>query len=48
MLLDDVSLLMFETTLVQIIDVIAMANGLMPASGLMSMRHLSAPFRPPS
>jgi hypothetical protein len=41
MFLDDVSVRMFQAGLVQVIDVITMANGRMSASGSMSMcRHL--------
>jgi len=46
MCFDNISLLMFEPLLVQVVDVISMANGRMPTSGSMSMCHLSAPFIP--
>jgi hypothetical protein len=45
---DNVSLLMFEPLLVQVVDVISMANGSMPTSGSMSMCHRSAPFVSPA
>jgi len=42
----DVALLMFEAVLVQVIDVIAVANGRMPASRSVSMCHDPPPFIP--
>jgi hypothetical protein len=47
--LDYVSSLMFETSLVQVTDVISVANGHVPTSGSMAVglrrrRHSSAPF----
>jgi len=44
MCLDDLSLLMFEAVLVQVIDVIAVTNSRMPASWSVTMCHDPAPF----
>lgn len=46
--LDDVSLLVFEAVLVQVVDVIAMANGRMSTPGSMSMCHRLGPFMAPA